>query len=737
MSGPTESLETLKSSAARPVEYTFAGAPTARVNMLRGAALAKTIIRAEEPTLLWARSWMASAGEPWFIIRRGRACGDVLRGLTPIIEPGELIVGKYHPRELTAEEREELQNWHRYAARALPYEGGQRSHMAIDYDKLLHLGIRGVKEEIESYRSHLDLDNSADLEKDAFYRACVIALDGVIDYANRYADHAEELCRKTDESRQLELREIARICRRVPENPASTFREALQSVHFMTFCLCAGQRMSLFQLGRPDRYLWPFYQRDIADGRITPEAAQELLDCLCILFNEYTPRALAVGFMIGGRDAHGNDVSNALTRMFLDTIGHTRLSYPGIGLCWHRDMPADLLERSAELLAQGLTHPAIFNDEVITKGMMDAGLPPAEACLYIHSTCVELSPIASSNVKVASPYINLIQALHDVLHVGTAGSSGTDEPPDFSSFEELKGAIRSRLVGMFQQGIRAENMNFISRRYHGGYPLNSCFVNDCLRRGVDIDHGGARYNWVEPNFVGLANLADALTAIRRFVFQEKSVTLPELVEAIRENFEGQEELRQMLLNRSPKYGNDEDEVDALATEIVSWGVEECKKLRTFFDDTVHLGAFSWIMHERMGRDTSASADGRLAGFPLSPAAGAAQGREKSGPTAVVKSTTKWDHTPMLGGLAVNLKFSETRKSQDFPRKLAKLIETFMLRGGMEIQVNVVDRDTLLKAQKQPQNYQDLVVRIAGYSDYFVNLSREMQEEVIMRTEHQF
>jgi pyruvate-formate lyase len=760
MGEPRETIETLRSDMQTPV-----GEATARVKMLREAALAKTVIRAEEPALLWARSWMVSADEPWFIIRRGRACSDVLRGLTPVIDSGELIVGKYHPRGLTPEEREELQNWHKYAARALPYAGGQRSHMAIDYDKLLHLGIRGVKEEIENYRSRLNLDSSADLEKDGFYRACIIALDGVTDYANRYADHAEELCKKEpNESRQLELREIARICRKVPENPASTFREALQSVHFMTFCLCAGQRMSLFQLGRPDRYLWPFYQRDITEGRITPEEVQELLDCLCVMFNEYTPRALAVGFMVGGRDAHGNDVSNDLTRMLLDTIGHTRLSYPGIGLCWHQDMPADLLEKSAELLAQGLTHPAIFNDEVITKGMMDAGLPPAEACLYIHSTCVELSPIASSNVKVASPYINLIQALHDVLYVGTARTPGIYEPSGFSSFEELKGAIRSRLAEMFQQGIRAENMNFISRRYHGGYPLNSCFVNDCLRRGKDIDHGGARYNWVEPNFVGLANLADALAAIRRFVFREdfpslalekenppsppfgkggikggfeESITLSELVKAIRENFDGREDLRQMLLNRSPKYGNDDDEVDALATEIVSWGVEECKRLRTFFDDTVHLGAFSWIMHERMGRETSASADGRLAGFPLSPAAGAAQGREKSGPTAVVKSTTKWDHTPMLGGLAVNLKFSETRKSQDFPRKLAKLIETFMLRGGMEIQVNVVDRDTLLKAQKEPQNYQDLVVRIAGYSDYFVNLSREMQEEVIMRTEHEF
>jgi len=662
----------------------------------------------------------------------------MLCGLTPVIDPGELIVGKYNPRELTPDEREELNNWNKYSAPVLPYAGGQSAHMSIDYEKLLNLGIIGVKEEIENYRSRLDMDNSSDMEKDAFYRACLYALDGVVDYANRYADHADELSKtEMDTERRAELKEIAEICRKVPKNPAHTFREAVQSVHFMTFCLCAGQRMSLFQLGRPDRYLYPFYKRDISEGRITVDEAQELLDCICILLNEYTGRGLAVGFMIGGRDAYGNDVSNDLTRLFLNTIGHTRLSYPGVGLCWNRNIPDDLMEKSADLLSQGLTHPAIFNDEVITKGMMDAGLPPAEACLYIHSTCVELSPISSSNVKVASPYYNLIQILHDVLRIGTPGSPGNDDPPDFASFDELKKAVRSRLAELIRQGQRTENMNLISRRYHGGYPLLSCFVNDCLRKGKDIDHGGARYNWVEPNIVGLANLADSLKAIDKFVFQEKSLTLSELAGMIRENFNGHESIRQMLINRSPKYGNDQDDVDLLAKEIVSWGVEECKKLRTYFDDMVHLGAFSWVVHEHFGRNTLASIDGRLTGFPLSPAAGAAQGRERSGPTAVVKSATKWDHTPMLGGIAVNLKFSETKKSQDFAEKLVDLTESYMMRGGMELQINVVDRNKLLKAQKDPQNYQDLVVRIAGYSDYFVNLSKEMQEEVIMRTEHEF
>ena len=711
--------------------------PTTRIKMLREAALAKTHIQANEPPLLWARSWMASAGEPWYIVRRGRACADVLRGLTPVIDEGELIMGKFCPRALTAEEQEELQLWGKYSSPAVPYAGGQSAHMAIDYDKLLHLGIRGVKEEIENYRSLLDLDKPEDLEKDAFYRACLITLDAVIDYARRYAEHAEELA-ETEENpiRQADLRKIAAVCRRVPEYPASTFREAVQATHFMTFCLCTGQRLSLFQLGRPDRYLLPFYKRDLAEGKIPRQEALELLDCLCILFNEYTARGLAVGFMIGGRDAHGQDVSNDLTRMFLETIEHTRMAYPGIGLCWHRDMPEELLSRSAELLAKGLSHPAIFNDEVITTGMMNVGLPPAEACLYIHSTCVELTPIASSNVKIASPYFNLVQALHDVLGIGPVNQPGTGNPPNFASFDELKQAIRTRLSDMVKHGLRGVNRDMISRRYHGGYPLLSCFVNDCLRRGKDIDHGGALYNWIEPSFVGLANLADSLAAIRKFVFEEKSLSLNELVQALRENFEDKEELRQMLLNRSPKYGTDKDSVDSLAKEIFSWFVDECKKYRTFFGDTVHPGTFSWVVHESFGRATCASADGRKAEFPLSPASGPAQGREKQGPTAVVKSTTKWDQSSLLGGGAVNVKFSRSKASEDFAENLVNLIETFMLRDGFEIQVNVIDRDTLLKAQAKPEDYPDLVVRIAGYSDYFVHLSKEMQAEVIMRTEHE-
>ena len=730
--------------------------PTARIRRLREQILAQAEINREEPELLWARSWLGSGAEPWNIIRRAQATAAVLQGIRPEIGDDELLVGRFSCRELDTEERAELEHWRHDALRAASPVLGQRAHMAIDYEKLLRLGLLGIREQIRGYRARLDCALPDDLEKDAFYRACLLALEALRDLSQHYAEHARHLSHTaSDPTRQAELKEIADVCQRVPEHPARTFREALQAVHLTTFALCAGQLMSLFQLGRPDRYLLPYYSRDVAAGRLTADQAQELIDCLCLKLNAYTPRGLAVGFMIGGRDGSGKDISNELTQMMLESIPHTRLSYPGIGLCWNEDTPAELTHRACELLAQGLTHPAVFNDRVITKGIMSAGLPPSEACLYQHSTCVEITPVASSNVYVASPYINLLQLLHDLIGVpplsgsepqlssalvgGGAMRTGLDagDDPEYPSFEALVEAYEHHLAEVIRLAVIDENTCQMTRYHHGGWPLLSCFVNDCLARGLDIDQGGARHNWVEPSFVGLANLVDALAAIRKLVYEEHGITLVELATALRKGFSGQESLRAMLLNRAPKYGNDDDTVDDLAVRITETITRLCRRYRTYLGGAYHPGLFCWVMHERLGRVTAASAGGRPAGAALGDGSGPAQGRERLGPTAAVLSATKWDHTPMLGGIAVNLKFTRSGQRSDFVGALQSLIETFMRRGGFELQVNVVDRETLQAAREHPEQYRDLVVRIGGYSDYFVGLSPRMQEEIIQRTEHDF
>ncbi|MGC9359446.1 MAG: pyruvate formate lyase family protein, partial [Anaerolineae bacterium] len=653
---------------------------TARIENLRAQLLAEETIPRDEPELLWGRAWMASGDEPWNIVRRARATAAVLEGITPEIGQHELLVGTFSRRNLSDAERVELQRWREEQAPASSPVWGQRAHMAIDYETLLRRGLGGLRAQIALYRRRLDLTRPDDLERDAFYRACEIALDGLGRLSQRYADEAERQAAMLaiDDPRASELYEIARVCRRVPEHPAETFREALQAIHLVTFALCAGQLVLLFQLGRPDRYLLPLYERDLAEGRLTRQDAQELIDCLCLMLSSYTPRGLAVGFMIGGRDASGRDVSNELTELFLESIAHTRMAYPGIGLCWNENTPDAIMGRACDLLADGLTHPALFGDDLITRGMLEAGLPPAEACLYQHSTCVELTPIASSNVYVASPYINLVQLLHDLLGVAPLGGQANPATAEcFDSFAALMEAYEGRLTEEIRQAVIEQNTAQMTRYHHGGFPLLSCFVNDCLAKGRDIDQGGARYNWIEPSFVGLANLVDALVAIRQYVFDEGALDLEELRGALASDFAGREDLRLMLLQGAQKYGNDDDAVDALAVHLTSFIADEVRRYRTYLGGAYHPGFFCWIMHERLGRVTAASADGRHAGQALGDGSGPAQGRQRQGPTAAVLSATKWDHAPMLGGIAVNVRFTRSQQPGDFRQGLRSLVETYL------------------------------------------------------------
>jgi pyruvate-formate lyase len=727
---------------------TSIASPTPRIERLREHALQvleSGASRSPEPALLAARAWMAHADEPWTVVRRAHETAAILRGMTPVIDEGELLAGKPCARALSESERVEFARYQEWGAPARSPAMGQRAHMAIDYDALLRLGVDGLRRQIAVYRSRLDPARPIDMEKDTFYRACLIALGALVDCAHNYADRAEELAAQApDEARESELLRIAAHCRHVPEFPARDFREALQSIHFVTFCLCAGQQMLLFQLGRPDRYLLPYYRRDLAAGRLSPAEALEWIDCLALMLSEYTPRGLAVGWMVGGRDASGADVCNELTTLCLQSIAHTRLSYPGIGLCWTPDTPRETMELAAELLAEGHSHPALFNDAVISAGMQQAGLPIGEACLYQHSTCVEITPVASSNVYVASPYVNLLQLLHDLLGVpllnppadrGRPRMHGGEAVALPASFDALLDAYRAHLSGAIREAVIEQNTQQATRRYNGGFPLLSCFVNDCLARGLDIDHGGARHNWIEPNFVGLSNLADSLAAIRQFVYEEGRLPLDELAQALASDFEGREDLRLMLLHRAPKYGNDDPSVDALATEMADFIRDEVSRYTTYLGGPFLSGFFCWIKHVDLGRATAASADGRRAGFPLAAGSGPAQGRERLGPTAAVLSSTTWDHAPHLGGIAVNLKFSRPRDASAFCQRLLDVVETYLRRGGFEIQVNVVDKETLVAARAHPEQYRDLVVRIGGYSDYFVGLSDEMQAEIILRTEH--
>ncbi len=350
----------------------------------------------------------------------------------------------------------------------------------------------------------------------------------------------------------------------------------------------------------------------------------------------------------------------------------------------------------------------------------------------MNSTCVEIKVVGASNMWVTAPYFNCPQGLLDVMEKIANGAM--PEPATFAAFNDL---VRDELATVVTESARQLDHIWHQRADTGCFPLASCFIDDCLAKGMDFDRGGARYNWVENSFVGLANLVDGLIAVKRLVYDSEEISIGEFRELLRNDFEGQEPLRLRILNRLPSYGNGDAEADALAAE---WAeiLEDTTESHVVGLHTYVPGFFCWVMHERLGAKTGATPDGRKAGTALADGAGAAQGRERKGPTTSVLSTTTWNHKRALGGLVHNVKFSKAtlRTEQDLAA-LRSLSEIYLRRGGFEIQVNVVNAEILRDAQAHPEKYADLLVRVAGYSDYFVHLDPNMQAEVIQRTEHAF
>ena len=680
---------------------------------------------------LFQKSYVARRGEASSSRRYALAFADAYENWQVSIDPGELIVGKPADVPLTEEERAEWALLEKYAMGELHTPVGQDSHMAIDYDRLMTLGTSGVRAMIDEKIAALPAGDPESVKKADWYRACQICLTAVERLSERYADRAAELAAaETDPVQKAEYETIAEICRKVPKNPPSSFHEAVQSAAFMTYAVSVKPlrpSMLQYQLGRPDRYLYPFYKADMEKGTLTEDFAQTLIDCLCIQINRRVPHGLSCGFMVGGRAPDGTAVSNPVTRMCMKAIGQVRLVYPSLGLCHCSDTPKEDLDLACSILAKGHSHPAVFNDDVISAGLRHYGLSPEEACSYIHSTCVEITPCSSSNVWVASPYMNLPGELLAVLNAG-----------NFDSMDALYGEYTAHILRRIKANCDFQVLCRYERAKYCLDPLLSCFVKDCLEDGVDIEEGGARYNWIMPSFVGMANAADGLAAIRKLVFEEKTVTLDEYRDALKDNFASNPALLARIRELSG-YGNND-----IAEGNPEWYVKTLSEyLSTVCEDfTVPFSGgrlipslFCWVMHDRFGQVTGATPDGRLAGFPLGDGSGPAQGREMEGPTASLLSSTCWDHHKFIGGIAVNMKFSASLLGEHSTDMLATLIGTYLDRGGFEIQVNVTDNRILEDARVHPENYRDLVVRIGGYSDYFTRLSPTMQEEVIRRTTH--
>lgn len=673
-------------------------------------------------------AWAARPPDEDWLAWRGQLVAERLSHMPVELAAGERIVGRPRFRLPNPEEQPALDAARQVLAGVPPFPGGDAGHLHPDYAKLFRLGVRGLLDEIADYRAAAARDNDAG--RVIFYDACRTALDGLSAYIGHVAD-ACAVQAAQEPTQAAHWQEMAAICRHVAVEPPRTFHEAIELLFLALVALWQGENHGLTSPGRLDRTLRPFYEADRAAGRITPQVAFELIVTLYIQVNRIMPTGLALAVMVGGRDAEGRDVTNDLTYLCMAARIVTGLGYPTVGLCWHRAAPPELTDFGMQMLGYGRGDPAFFNDELIVDGLRDHGVSAADAPDYMNSTCVEIKPVGRSNIWVTQPYFNVPQALLDVMDAVARG-----ERPQPATFEELEASVRDNLAAKVAAAAARLDQVWRDRAVTGCFPLASCLTDDCLARGLDFDRGGARYNWVENSFVGLANLADSLVAVRRLVYEERALTLAQFAAILHDDFQGHEPLRQRIANKLPKYGNDLDEPDELARRWAGH-IIEMSEAQMVGPHRYVPGFFCWIMHERMGSQTGATPDGRHACWPLADAAGAAQGRERHGPTASVLSTTKWSHREALGGLVHNAKFSQGLFKTDADRAaLRTLVETYLLRGGFEMQVNVVSRDTLLAAREHPEQYQDLLVRVAGYSDYFVKLNPKMQEEVIARTEHE-
>ena len=609
-----------------------------------------------------------------------------------------LLSGSIKPVEYSKAELQEADDF----LQKIPKAGGQSGHCEPYWDDIFELGINGL------IQKNIELRNNSKGDTADTYQSFIYALEG-LSVMIKNAGNEDELCEK--------------IAHEAPD----TFHEAIQLIWFVMIGIMNGDYAVLVGPGRIDIRLNCFYQRDIKEGRITPEYALKLIEDLYFLINDLDCAGLAYAVMVGGRDSNGNDLTNDLSYLCLEALRRTKLVYPTVGICWHEDTPDALTSLAVELIADGYSTPAFFNDEIIQKGLQKYAVPKNESWNYINSTCVEITLAGSSNIWVASPYFSLCKILLEKIEA--IGEITDYDDFILSYFELLKEKI--------SEAADIQNQLRENRRLYGGKPLQSVFTRDCMASGKDIDNGGAHYNWVECSFVGLANLVDSLFVIREEVFEQKNISFAELKEILKADFKGYEAFQKKII-RYPKYGEGNENVDQEILRVMGFIEAQCSKHKMLPDDSPFIpGTFCWIKHQILGAQCGATPDGRKAGFPFADGAGPAQGRERFGPTSAINSVTSWNHSPLIGGSAFNMKFNKSLfDSPETLNKLKQLITVFLKQGGFETQINVINNSTLRNALIHPEQYNDLVVRIGGYTDYFTRLSMEMQQEIIQRTEYE-
>ncbi|MBE7025992.1 MAG: hypothetical protein E7410_00280 [Ruminococcaceae bacterium] len=681
-------------------------------------------------TLGFLRGWKENENADTTLIRSALAEAEEIKQSEPAIYDDELLLGHvYLPVYSDDEQKEYDALWESFkmSSRTTLFRSPRNTHIALDFEKLLKLGLNGIKSQIKEKMDSLNLaDNNdapdfSELKKYEFYQCLLIELDAVSEHAQRYAQKALEEANTANKARKEELLRLADILKKVPDAPAESFYEAIQSVHFFLSAV-----MGLYPLGRPDRYLYEYYKKDVEDGVLTQEFAQDLIDNFCLGVSDRVFSRSACGFMVGGLDKDGNCVENELTYMFLTALEHLKLPDPNGALCVNENTSDELLLYASEILSKGVTHPAFYNDRTITDSLVkNYGCSFEDAVNYIHTTCAEISIIGKSKAHSTAICCDLPKALLDAV-----------KAKSFDSLEEIIYAFFDVLRGRITKSLEKYMLRIVEAGRIGYDPMRiNALIEGCIESGKSIYEGGAKYTFIQPNFLGLATVVDSLYAIDTLVFKEKKLTFEEFCKIVENNYEGNEPLRQYIINKIAHYGNENVEIDALAKKIAHGCIDLLKEDTMPAKKLLMPGTFSYVTHASLGRQCGATFDARLANTSYSDGCSPVQGRDTNGPTAMIRSLTSWPQQELLGGMVVNIKFGSENLKGEKAKNFVALLRHFIERSGLEMQVNCVSRKTLEDAKINPEAHRDLIVRIGGYSDYFTRLFPELQQEIIDRTEY--
>lgn len=638
------------------------------------------------------------------------------------------------------------------------------AHLAVNYERLLKEGLRGYEAKARACKEALDLTDPDSIDKNVFYKAVLIVIEAVRAFALRYSELAADLAaRESDAARKAELLEMSRICAKVPYEPASNFREAVQSVWFIQLILQIESNGHSLSYGRFDQYMDPYYEKSLQDGTITREEALELLTCLWIktlTINKVRSQAHTLSsagspmyqnVTIGGQTVDKKDAVNPLSFLVLQSVAQTRLTQPNLTVRYHANLDPKFFDECIEVMKLGFGMPALNNDEIIIPSFIQWGVKEEDAYNYSAIGCVETAVPGKWGYRCTGmSYINFPRLLLCVMNDGvdlTSGKrfvKGYGHFQDMESYEELLDAWDKSLRELTRYSVIVENA--IDKASERDVPdiLCSALTDDCIGRGKTIKEGGAVYDFISGLQVGIANMADSLAAVKKLVYDEKKIARDELWNAILDDFQSPEnqKIQEMLINDAPKYGNDNDDVDLLVVRAYDTYIDEIQKYpstryhRGPIGGIRYAGTSSISANVGQGMGTMATPDGRHAFEPLAEGCSPAHNCDKNGPTAVFKTVSKLPTDKITGGVLLNQKMTpQVLSKEENKQKLEMLIRTFFNRlHGYHVQYNIVSRETLIDAQLHPEKHKDLIVRVAGYSAFFNVLSKKTQDDIIGRTE---